>query len=392
MPNTLTKFFTQKTKLMLLVEDKKTQLDDLLDKMAEEIQLDETRYNRMVSAYEAVKKWIEEDELFFKPFKYDVYPHGSVRILTTVKPIGKDEFDLDIAIHLKAEWVKHTPQRIYNELKRRLSEHETYKKMLVPKNRCIRLNYAGDFHMDILPGVQEDDYNEDKLRVPDHDLGTWVSSNPRGYAKWFIGRANMVKQSLLEKAFRAENLPADDFDKKKPLQRAVQLLKRCRDIYFQKDDTYRTSSIVLTTIAGLFYSGEESIYDTVDGIINRIRKHTMTTTERIKVLNPVNEAEDFTDKWVAEPEYYTEFKKFCEYLFGEWQKLKKENGVIEESKILKGLFGDDLYIKAQKHQTERLEKLRKSNQLGVTRNTGVLGSLGTSTLVSPVKANTFFGE
>jgi hypothetical protein len=34
-----------------------------------------------------------------------------------VKPIGKDEFDLDIAIHLKSN-TPHTPQRIYTELKR----------------------------------------------------------------------------------------------------------------------------------------------------------------------------------------------------------------------------------------------------------------------------------
>ena len=205
---------------MLTLKDKKTQLDDLLDQMAEELQLDESRYNRIIKHYEAVKKWIEDDEKFFKPFKYDVYPQGSVRILTTVKPIGKEEFDLDIAIHLKTQWASHTPEKVYKELKRRLEENETYKAMLEAKNRCIRLNYSGDFHMDILPGIQEEEADEDRLRIPDRELGHWVSSNPRGYAKWFFGKANMVKQSLLEKALRAENVPTDDFEKKKPLQRA----------------------------------------------------------------------------------------------------------------------------------------------------------------------------
>ncbi len=378
---------------MLILEDKKTQLDDLLDQMAEELQLDESRYNRIIKHYEAVKNWIEEDEKFFKPYKYDVYPHGSVRILTTVKPIGKDEFDLDIAIHLKTQWASHTPEKVYKELKRRLEEHETYKAMLEPKNRCIRLNYSGDFHMDILPGIQEDDWDENKIRIPDRELGHWVSSNPRGYANWFLGKANMVKQSLLEKALRAENVPDDDFEKKKPLQRAVQLIKRYRDIYFQKNDTYKTSSIVVTTIAGQFYAGEDSIYDTVDGIITNIRtKITASPTARIKVLNPVNEAEDFTDKWESEPGYYTAFRGFCNYLHKEWQALKKENGVIEEGKVLKGLFGDDVYINAQKRQTERLEKLRRDNSLGVNRSTGILSSLGAAITTAPVKSNTFFGE
>ena len=87
------------------------------------------------------------------------------------------------------------------------------------KNRCIRLNYSGDFHMDILPGIQENEWDEDKLQIPDRLLGCWVSSNPRGYAKWFLDKSNTVKISLLEKALRAENLPSNDYEDKNPLQR-----------------------------------------------------------------------------------------------------------------------------------------------------------------------------
>jgi hypothetical protein len=375
---------------MITLQDPRTQIDDLLDKMAESVQLDKSRYERMKKHYEAVKDWIESDEKFFMPYKYDVYPHGSVRILTTVKPIGKDEFDLDIAIHLTSLLSPHTPRRIYAELKRRLEEHETYKAMLETKNRCIRLNYAGDFHMDILPGVQEFPWDDNRLKVPDKELGTWVSSNPRGYANWFMERANLVKESLLEKALRAENLPADNFQNKKPLQRAVQLIKRYRDFYFQKDDTYKTSSIVLTTIAGRFYNGEDSIFDAVDNIITAIQSQVATTPSRIKIYNPVNDQEDFTDKWEGEPKYYTSFKQFCQHLYTEWQALKNKQGLPNESRILKGLFGDDLVIKAQTEQTNMLETFRKSNQLGIERKSGILSSIGAAT-TSTIKANTFFG-
>jgi len=374
---------------MINLENKAEQIDDLLDKMAEDVQLDESRYSRMIKTYEAVKNWIESDETFFKPYSYDVYPHGSVRTLTTVRPIGRDEFDLDIAIHLKSSTL-HTPQRIYNELKRRLGEHEKYKGMMELKNRCIRLNYSGDFHMDILPGVQENDYDQNKIKVPDRELGDWVSSNPRGYATWFLDKANLVKMSLLEKALRAEKLPADNFDKKKPLQRAVQLIKRYRDIYFQKDDTYKTSSVILTTIAGQFYQGEESIFDTIDNIVTTIRSKVQQPIGRLKVLNPVNADEDFTDKWDAEPEYYEAFKKFAAHLYTEWQKLKAENGLLEEGDVMKGLFGDDIFTRAQIGQAKVIDKLRKSKSLGITRNTGILTST-TSAATAPIRSNTFFG-
>lgn len=376
---------------MIPFQDKYVQLDDLLDRMAESLQLDKTRYDLMIQHYEAIKRWIEADELFFKPFKYELYPHGSVRIRTTVRPIGKDEFDLDIALHIKAQWSNHTPEKIYAELKRRLSEHADYNEKMELKNRCIRLNYAGDFHMDILPGIQENEWDEDKLRVPDRLLGCWVSTNPRGYGKWFLDKAATVKVSLLEKALRAENLPSNTYENKKPLQRGVQLIKRYRDIYFQDDDEFKTSSIILTTIAGLYYNGEESIFLTVENIVNKIRQHTLYNTARIKVLNPVNSEEDFTDKWENEPRYYQAFKAFCEHLYHQWQELKKENGVITEARILKDLFGDDLYLKAQTSQVDVIDKARNSNQLGIGKKTETISSL-IAPIIAPIKSNTFYGD
>jgi Second Messenger Oligonucleotide or Dinucleotide Synthetase domain len=375
---------------MMVLEDKDTQLDDLLDRMAEALQLDATRKDRMKTAYEAVKDWIESDERFFKPFRFDVYPHGSVRILTTVKPISRDEFDLDIAIHLKADWTIHSPARVYAELKRRLEENEVYKAKLECKNRCLRLNYAGDFHMDILPGVQEDHQDENKLMVPDREMGRWVSSNPRGFANWFMDQANKSKESLLEKAFRAEKLPVDNFRNKKPLQRGVQLIKRFRDLYFQKDDRYKTSSIILTTLAGELYKGEAGIFDTVDGIISQLRASKQSRFARIRVLNPVNPEEDFTDKWDGDPGFFLAFTEFIEQLHGEWQGLKRQHGVIQESRILKGLFGDEVFLTAQTGQVGRAEELRKIKALGIERATGILSSTGLG--VARIKPNTFHGD
>ncbi len=374
---------------MLVLEQRATQIDSLLNEMAKDIQLDETRYKKMITSYEAIKKWIDSDEKFFKPYKYEVYPHGSVRIFTTVKPIGKDEFDLDIVIHFKDINLLHSPLKIYTELKRRLSEHETYKNMLEPKRRVLRLNYSGDFHMDIISGIQDNAYDENKIRVPDRDLGRWVSSNPRGYANWFMAKANLAESSLLEKALRAEKIQVDNFNNKKPLQRAVQLIKRYRDIYFEIDDSFKTSSIILTTIAGQFYTGEESIFETIDNIINRIRAE-FQFPQRLKILNPVNSEEDFTDKWDSEPQYYEAFQKFVIHLYNEWQKLKEGNGVIKEAKIFKGLFGDSLVESVQLRQSNKVGGTRDTGGLGISRDTGIISS-SLSSKNQPVKKNTFFG-
>ena len=373
------------------IDKKARQLDELLNDMAAKIQLDNTRYEKMRVSYEAVKSWLEADEVFFKQVIFDIYPHGSVRVLTTVRPIKKDEFDLDIALHIYVNSEKYTSTEIYNHLKRRLEEHDTYKKMLELKKRCLRLNYSGDFHMDIMPGVHDPSPSGTKIKVPDRGLGYWVSSDPKGYSSWFLGRANEVKESLLEKALKAEKLPIDNFKYKKPLQRAVQLIKQYKNIYFQNDDTYKTSSIILTTISGHCYRGEETIFETIDNIISSVLKNIKHSSHlTFSVLNPVNPEEDFTDKWKKEPKYYTHFIDFCNHLHNEWQLLKKDNGVVTESKVLKGLFGEKLFLESHLSQLFLLEQARKNNNLFIDSKNGNLTN-NEETQNKKVYKNTFYG-
>ena len=377
---------------MVQFRDSKTQMDDLLDKMAASIQLDSSRRDRMEISYTGVKDWIEQDDGFFKKVTVSIYPQGSVRIGTAIKPLASDDFDLDVVVHLVSDKTNITPDQLYKELNRRLAANGKYEKLLEPKNRCIRLNYSGDFHMDILPGIQENKYDEDRIVIPDKELGRWVSSNPKGYSKWFIDKADTVKLSLLEKALMAEKLPIDNYKNKKPLQRAVQLIKRYRDEYF-KDKDYATSSIILTTLAGHLYNGEDSIFATIDNIVSRIQIQIAQNPikERIKVLNPVNPNEDFTDKWEREPAYYSSFIAFTRHLHKEWQLLKTENGVITEARIMKGLFGEAIYDSSIKLQSEEIEKARRSNTLGAEKKSGILTSVSTVG-ATMVKANTFFGK
>lgn len=381
---------------MIQLQSRNTQLDDLLARIAEQIQLDDTRKERMESAYRAIESLLNEDDIFFKNAVFEIYPQGSVRIGTTVKPIQGNEFDLDIVVHIVMDWEKYSPEFIYNQLKRVLQNSDRYKEKVELKNRCIRLNYAGDFHMDILPGCQESGYDEDKLVVPDRELGDWTSSNPRGYANWFINKSNRVKVTLLEKAYAMAELPMEEFAKKKPLQRAVQLIKMYRDEYFKDNPKMATSSIILTTISGQLYGGEDSIFETIDNIISQIKNKlegAVFYNNRLRILNPVNTAEDFSEKWDddKEPELYEQFKRFALHLDKQWQTLKKDNGVVEEAHILKNLFGEGAYLSGQKSQVYAIEKARKDKKIGINTATGSL----TEPLVvktKQVKDNTFYGS
>ena len=356
---------------MIDLTNKRTKLEDLLARMAESIQLDSTRRRKMEETYHAIENVLDSDEHFFGNNEFEIYPQGSVSLGTTVRPIGKNEFDLDIVVHIQADYQYFTPLQIYNQLKRVLQNSGNHKDLVELKNRCIRLNYAGDFHMDILPGIQENDYDVNRLVVPDRELGDWTSSNPRGFSEWFLSKNNAVLQTLLEKAYAQAELPPDDFAKKKPLQRSVQLVKMYRDQYFENNQSKSTSSIILTTIFAEYYQGEDSIYSTIENIINKIKIDISSkelTNERIVVLNPVNSQEDFSEKWDInkEPELYLEFKRFVNHLDTEWQKLKDENGHYESDTIIKGLFGEELYERGISRQKEYLETKQVKDRANYT--------------------------
>lgn len=342
------------------------ELDEILIRIAESIQLDETRKKRMESAYSAIEEVMNNDEKFFDKLKFEIYPQGSVKIGTTVKPKEHDEFDLDIVVHIITDWTKYTSSQIYNELKRVLEENKTYKDKVELKNRCIRINYSGDFHMDILPGIQESSSDNGKLKIPDRELKSWTTSNPRGYAEWFLENANNVTESLLEKAFSREDLELEEFSKKKPLKRAVQLLKMYRDEYFTNNKDASTSSIILTTLAAKHYNNSASVYESINHIINGVIAE-INNVSILKVVNPKNPEENFSEKWITDSNLYKSFKSFIIHMQDLWTELKNENEP-ENEKILKSLFSESAYnlgIEAHNKYFIKADKIRQKDFSGL---------------------------
>ena len=91
-----------------------------------------------------------------------------------------------------------------------------------------------------------------------------------------------------------------------PLQKAVQILKRHRDIYFmnRNDSDNRPSSIIVTTLCAMAYADtfgtyeKENTYLTILNMLNRI-PHYLNRNEagEFYLVNPSNPEENFLKKW-----------------------------------------------------------------------------------------------
>lgn len=346
--------------MLNLFDNYELQREELLARIAQELELDQTRKGRMEKAYNKVLEVLQKDEVFFKEYELELYVQGSVRIDTTVKPINQEDFDLDTVLHIYDLYEKFDPTKIYNALVRVLEADAYYKKILEKKDRCVRLNFKGDFHIDILPGCMVEYEDGNRIAIPEKKLKSWSSGNPRGFGDWFLNIADSYESFMLESfadklvkaQVEAEPLPESNLYTKTPLQRAVQLVKRYRDIYFQNRDN-RVSSIVITTLMGHFYDKEGSIYETIDNVLDKIKNSYNKALEdgkRFKITNPVDSEEDFTDSWTEA--HFASFYGFVEDLYKKWEYLKQ--GFEKSGEKYVSLFGEGLYKSSLKSQVAAL--------------------------------------
>lgn len=350
------------------------QREELLARIAQELQLDKTRLERMETAYNAVAELLKKDDDFFNDLEIEVYAQGSKRIGTTVKPINDEDFDLDVVLHIYDIYHRYSPDQIYNALVKALEKDSYYKTIMEKKKRCVRLNYKSDFHMDILPACMPTYFEKERIAIPEKMLSSWSSGNPKGFSEWFLRISNSVQepmlrayaQILLEAKVESEPLP-DELYLKTPLQRAVQLIKRYRDLYYQNRQ-FPVSSVVITTLVAHFYNGENSIFETIDNVMHKMKNGYLEAVKsniRFKVLNPVNPEEDFADSWTEQ--HYHSFYAFVSDFYSKWQNVKTSFEMGKDDYIR--LFGEGLY---KKSLNEQLVTFSKSTNDVFSKSSGLI--------------------
>jgi hypothetical protein len=362
-----------------------TWLDDVLVRICILLQLTKAQYKDAETHYLSVAEWLRAPGSPIMSLVPDIYPQGSLRIGTTVRPWQREEYDLDLVLWL-ALYQSVNPIEVLNMVERRLLDHGTYAPMVERKNRCIRLNFAKQFHLDILPARPDLRFNGTHVLVPDCAAKDWKESNPKGYAAWFEGRGALRLLEANRAAIEPLPLPEGAADKN-TLQLAVQLLKRWRDIRFANTQELAPISIVLTTLAGLNYVGELHPVQALFAIVQRINR-SIPAFGRLVVCNPANPHEDLSERWDGNPEAYSAFVSTMRELEGDLAELQRP-GMPAASKRLERLFGETAPT-AIREQAEAVERVRRSSELGITR-TGAIAVV-TAGGVVPVRRNTFYGK
>ena len=373
---------------MNLTIGQRQQIEEILVTICEQLEVSNTQYEDAKQKYGAVAKWLIVPGTSLYQYSPNIHPQGSILLQTTVKPLGRDEFDVDLVCKLNiSKGTSHA--QVKEMVGARLRESKDYSEMLEPKNRCWRLNYAGAFHMDILPAIPDTVRGGTNILIPDSELKEWQESNPIGYAKWFEDCTKTARVLIFENMKKAsvENLPANDSLVKTPLQRVVQLLKRNRDIVFSKDKDNAPISIIITTLAARAYRGEIDLYKTIFNVISGMPAGIQIENGVPKVKNPTHEEENFADKWEQDASLQKTFFSWLENFKRDLAALPIGQGVQAVKDALAPMFGAKFMEQVFERYAQKIENQRQANRLHVSPTTGLLGAVGIK-----VPKNTFYGD
>jgi len=156
-------------------ESAQTHLDDLLREVCDDLQLSPSRHRQAEERYRAVAAVLESTGSPFRYLRLLIYPQGSMRLGTTVKPV-EGPHDLDFVCELDVSHLSVDPLGLLDAMFLFLHDHGTYRNMVTRKNRCVRVTYADEFHMDILPACKDGQSGGTCIQVPDRTSSGWTPS------------------------------------------------------------------------------------------------------------------------------------------------------------------------------------------------------------------------
>lgn len=360
-----------------------TTLDDVLSGICRALQLGRAARERIEQSYQAVGGWLSADDSPLAVYRPQVYPQGSVAMGLTVKPLGDGEYDVDLVLLLQAQ--ESDFRRLYDLAWKRLAANLVYRDKLQRMSRCIRIDYAGDFHLDVLPARPDPARGGSYILIPDRELHGYKRSNPKGFIAWFDSRAGLLQAAKRE---APEPLPpVETADNKSTLHRAVQLMKRRRDVIFDKRSDDAPPSILITCLAGEAYRGEASVAAALAQILGSIETKASQHRGPFVVANPSNPGENLAESWQTDRARYDDFRGYIRTMLAEVRALSTLTGPAL-SQRLRELYGESPVEEAFRQVGLQVQQSRMSSHLGATSSGLVIGS-GIKRANPP---HTFFGD
>lgn len=356
-------------------------VEQLLLLTADQLRLPDSLDQEVREHYEALTRYLANGQL--GGFSPSLYPQGSYRLATVVKPLTADEFDLDFVVELQMT-SNASPDAVFEAVATEIKANGRYGGMVHRKEQCIRIAYSSQFHMDVVPAIPDMESGRTFILIP-RKVGSsrlWQKTNPKGYASWFEEKS----VALAEKRAAIEPLPPQI--SASTLQVVVQLLKRNHHVCVP-DEGLRTPSIALTTMAAEACGYSATVKSAMASLILSAQAHA----ESFKpIYNPSNPGEVLNRKWYHEQRAYDVYRTHTEMLARSWNELTAAEdegaGVDVLVSILGKMFDERPVQRAAKALGEHMGRLSQEGRLKTMSG----GALTLSVAGEGNPRKTFYGD
>ena len=282
------------------------------DFLRDEVNINQSRLDRLQTSVGAVNSHLKEHLSGYQKME----PQGSYALQTLIKPVDEnDEYDADIQIVMNPN-PKWEAKDYIDEIHKALKQNHNYADKLRLKTRCVTIDYAGDFHLDVVPRVTSGGRHYVCNRIDN----TFEVTDGTGYRDWFNEKNRITGGNL---------------------KRVVRILKYLRD----HKNNYTAKSILLTTLAGNTIrpsdEGTEAlstVADTLVTILTRVDDYLQQNPYVPEIRNPVLPEETFNRHW--DQRKYANFRTRVHAHALTARKAKAESSSEGAVKIWQELFGE----------------------------------------------------
>ena len=292
------------------------------------IRLKKKRLERISSALSHLEEIVDNDDELSK-LKVDFLLQGSVAIDMATIPI-KDgtEFDADavgVFDLFKRPYDQQDPQSVIIWFADRLRRNETIKPKVQRRPRCVRINYEGDFHLDIVIS-HGDKKGPVYVPVREGDKWKWKLSDPRRYIDWVTD----VDRELYDGKFC----------------RIMKMLKHWRNLKMGKETSIK--SILFTTLVGYQIKCGEASRRASDAealveVMEALNTCLKSFNTKPQVLNPSLQSEDLAERW--DDDHFRIFKEKFDWATQKARQALDERDKDKSIELWQDIFGANYFPK-----------------------------------------------
>lgn len=282
--------------------------------LTDTVNLDESRLALLDTRVGNIVACVKADPVL-KDLYVEHIPQGSWPHKTIISPLPNKEFDADFLLRLTPVdgW---EPQDYLKQTRAVFRRSFVYKDTVRKKNRCVRIGYVNDCHVDVVPHLVLPDGRQ---VIVDYSKNAYEDTNPAGFTAWMKEKDGLANGHL---------------------RRTIRLIKYLRDY----KGTFSAPSVILTTLLGARVQSWDA--DTLYSDLPTSFVRLLTDLDSWLSLYPLMPSlEDpsctgtyFNHRWTEDK--YSNFTKWIKYYAAKANAALTEQDKDSSVALWREIFGD----------------------------------------------------